>query len=176
MASQSLKHPPPLRQALEDFSARQLRLLFLLQPWDKRMDFSDQTVAEVKTKEATLKNYFDEVKAVLRDSNWQQQPVLWGVPERRLHASFLSHQAAVHTALCDNLNTPAAMGSLLAIASDAFAYLNQHRAAHVDALLLQVPITAPGMAVSRALAMRWDGCLQLPLMATDGHGWRLNGP
>ena len=28
---------------------------------------------------------------------------------------------SVHTALCDNVNTPGAMGALLAIASDAFA-------------------------------------------------------
>ena len=136
--SKSLKNFITIRQALEDFSARQLRLLFLLQPWDKRMDFSDQTVGEVKTKEATLKNYFDEVKAVLRDSNWQKAPTTWGVPERKLHASFLSHQAAVHTALCDNFNTPGAMGALLAIASDAFAYLTAQRAGgHFDALLLQ---------------------------------------
>jgi len=137
--SKSLKNFITIRQALEDFTARQLRLLFLLQPWDKRMDFSDQTVGEVKTKEASLKNYFDEVKAVLRDSNWQSKSTSWEKPEHQLHTSLLAHQADVHTCLCDNMNTPGAMAALLGIASDAFAYINKAKTAgaRTDALLLK---------------------------------------
>ena len=37
-----------------------------LQAWDKDLNFSDQTVGEVKSKESSLLAYFGEVKAVLR--------------------------------------------------------------------------------------------------------------
>ena len=93
-------------------------------------------MGEVKTKEATLRNFFDEVKAVLRDSTWQSRPTSWGDAERALHTALLAHQAAVHTALCDNMNTPLVMAELLAIASDAFSYLRASGAAP-DALLLK---------------------------------------
>jgi hypothetical protein len=38
-------HPCTARQALEEHSARQLRIMFLLQPWDKPMNYSDQVTA-----------------------------------------------------------------------------------------------------------------------------------
>ena len=48
--SKSLKNFITIRQALEDFTPRQIRLFFLLQPWDRRIDFSDQTVNEAKVR------------------------------------------------------------------------------------------------------------------------------
>ena len=53
-----------IRQALEVHSARQLRLMFLLQPWDKPMNFSDQTVGDAVSKEKHFKNFFGKVKEV----------------------------------------------------------------------------------------------------------------
>ena len=51
--SKSLKNFVTIRQALQEHSARQLRLMFLLQPWDRPMNFSDQTVGNAKAKEAS---------------------------------------------------------------------------------------------------------------------------
>lgn len=42
------------QDALNRYSARQLRLAFLLQPWSARMDFKTELIADVKTKEETL--------------------------------------------------------------------------------------------------------------------------
>jgi len=40
--SKSLKNFVTIRQALGTHTARQIRLMFLLQPWDKPMNYSDQ--------------------------------------------------------------------------------------------------------------------------------------
>ena len=133
--SKSLKNFITIRQAIESFSPRQIRLFFLLQPWDKKIDFSDQTVGEAKTKEAALLNYFGEVKAVLRQG-WLHRSTAWTARERVLSEALLRRQAAVHAALCDSFNTPAAMAELLGIREDAFAYLKE-RADAPDALLLK---------------------------------------
>jgi len=66
--SKSLKNFITIRQALEKHSARQIRLMFLLQPWDKNMNYSDQTVADAKAKEALFRNFFGSVKAKLAES------------------------------------------------------------------------------------------------------------
>ena len=135
--SKSLKNFITIRQALEDFTPRQIRLLFLLQPWHKGMDFSDQTVGEVKSKESSLLAYFGEVKAVLREP-WLTRPTSWGERERALQASLLAREAAVHTCLCDNFNTPAAMAELLGVVTDANAYMKGDKSSgSLDALLLK---------------------------------------
>ena len=67
--SKSLKNFITIRQALKEHSPRQLRLMFLLQPWDKPMNYSDQTVGDAKSKEALFNNFFGEVKTMLR-SDW----------------------------------------------------------------------------------------------------------
>ena len=51
--SKSLKNFITIRQALAGHTARQIRLMFLLAPWDKPMNYSDQTIDEAKV-DATL--------------------------------------------------------------------------------------------------------------------------
>ena len=68
-------------------------------------------------------------------SGWLKRPTAPGATELELKEKILSRQAAVHAALCDNFNTPAAMSELLGIAADSFAYMRD--AARPDALLLR---------------------------------------
>jgi cysteinyl-tRNA synthetase len=64
--SKSLKNFITIREALKEFSARQLRLLFCLAAWDRPITFNQQSRAEMVQKEATLKNFFNNVQARLR--------------------------------------------------------------------------------------------------------------
>ena len=132
--SKSLKNFVTIRQALGTHSARQIRLMFLLQPWDKPMNYSDQTIEEARAREVTFKSYFAEVKDQLRKP-WLQRPTTWDKRARDLFARLQVHQAAVHACLCDNFNTPGAMAALLATCSDANSYVKDNAA--VDALLLK---------------------------------------
>jgi cysteinyl-tRNA synthetase len=132
--SKSLKNFVTIRQALATHSARQIRLMFLLQPWDKQMNYSDQTIEEAEKRETSFKSYFAEVKDQLR-KNWLGKPTKWDARSRELAARLAEHQSAVHECLCDNFNTPGAMAALLAIVSDANSYVTKNSA--VDALLLK---------------------------------------
>ncbi|CAJ1448466.1 unnamed protein product [Effrenium voratum] len=49
--SKSLKNFITIRQALQVHSARQLRLMFLMQAWDKGMNYSDQAIDMAKAEE-----------------------------------------------------------------------------------------------------------------------------
>jgi len=84
--------------------------MFLLQPWDKPMKYSDQTVEDAKTKEATFKSFFGNVKALLRD-DWLSAEVGYRNPEldRVLADELLKQQSVVHESLLDNFNTPGAV-------------------------------------------------------------------
>ena len=64
--------------------------MFLLQPWDKSMNYSDQTVDDARKKEATFKAFFGRVKTELR-KDWVNDTVGWRTPNDK--AIYLKHQA-----------------------------------------------------------------------------------
>jgi len=136
--SKSLKNFITIREALERDSARQIRLMFLLQAWDKPMDYSDQTIDDAKAKEKRLESFFGMVKAVLRDA-WLSKPTSWTPLERALSERLLVLQAETHGCLTDNFDTAGAMASLLSITDEAFTYKMkvEKEGRSPDALLLK---------------------------------------
>ena len=122
--SKSLKNFIKIRQALEEHSPRQLRLMFLLQPWDRGMNYSDQTVGDAKSKEAQLKVFFGTVKAMLR-TDWLSTRVGWQNKEDdlALYRKLADAQENVHKALCNNIDTVGTMGALVDLVTYCTAYI-----------------------------------------------------
>jgi cysteinyl-tRNA synthetase len=102
--SKSLKNFITIRQALQEHSARQLRLMFLMQPWNKPMNYSDQTVDDAKAKEKYFKNFFGSVKSVLRN-DFVREAQGFTPADRGLSEALTSIQGKVHAALLDNFKT-----------------------------------------------------------------------
>lgn len=50
------------REALQTFSPRQLRLMFVLQQWNRPMVYGESSRQEMRAKEALLKNFFQNVE------------------------------------------------------------------------------------------------------------------
>ena len=149
--SKSLKNFITIRQALEKHSPRQIRLMFLLQPWDRGMNYSDQTVGDAKAKEALFRNFFGAVKAVLsapgpaghpNKSAWLAKEVGWtngsaegggggaaagltgaGASERALARALAACSDAVHAGMCHNFDTPAVLAALCGLVKEVNTYL-----------------------------------------------------
>jgi len=122
--SKSLKNFITIRQALEHNTARQLRIMFLLQGWDQPMNYSDQTIDDARSKETTFKSFFREVEALTRD-DYLSEEVGWRMEEHdhKLADAYLTARQSVHESLLDNFNTKEAMGALLKVINEANAYL-----------------------------------------------------
>jgi cysteinyl-tRNA synthetase len=122
--SKSLKNFVTIRQALEHSTARQLRIMFLLQAWDQPMSYSDQTIDDARSKETTLRSFFREVEALVRD-DYLKQEVGWRMDDadHELAEAYLSARQTVHESLLDNFNTKDAMAALLKVINEANAYL-----------------------------------------------------
>mmetsp|Transcript_2126 Transcript_2126/g.2978 ORF Transcript_2126/g.2978 Transcript_2126/m.2978 type:complete len:776 (+) Transcript_2126:83-2410(+) len=120
--SKSLKNFITIRQALEEHSPRQLRLMFLMQPWDKPMNYSDQTVDDAKAKEKYFKNFFGAVKSVLR-TDFVSERQGWTQADRDLWEVLLMAQEGVHASLCDNFKTYEAIQTLVDLVQDCNKYL-----------------------------------------------------
>jgi cysteinyl-tRNA synthetase len=122
--SKSLKNFITIREALADHTARQLRLLFLLQAWHQPMTYDDRSLQEAVAKERTFQEFFHNLRAVFRT----QPPIeeasqVWGEHERKLRADMQAAQSAVHAALCNNFDYVTAMRQLLDLVSGVNKYL-----------------------------------------------------
>lgn len=124
--SKSLKNFITIRQALQVHSARQLRILFLLQKWDENMTFSDQTVDDASKKEDTFRNFFVNAKDVIQ-RDFLNEALGWrnggsDVADRSLANKLFEVEDEVYCALCDNFDTPKAMDALLSLVNEYNKY------------------------------------------------------
>lgn len=121
--SKSLKNFITIRDALNRYTPRQIRLLFLLQAWDKPMNFSDQSLEEAIAKERRLNEFFKSAAVVVRSGIVQNQ--VWDKQcDRALHDQLLACQNDVHAALLDDFDYSTAMSHLFNLLGDVNKYMS----------------------------------------------------
>lgn len=125
--SKSLKNFISIDEALSRFSARQLRLAFLMQPWNSRMDFRESAMAEVRSAESTFNNFFAITKALIREADargpaFSDGQNRYGSLEKDLAANLADAQLQFRAAMCDNFDTPRGIDVLLQLISRANVY------------------------------------------------------
>ena len=141
--SKSLKNFITIEEALTKYTARQLRICFLLHAWDQGMDFSSGSINEAIMFETTLQNFFINVKALTEESKsdelagnpWPSSHKV-DINETNLTSVFNDYQKQIHRAFCDSINTPEIMQSLLSIVNKCNIYISGGRN-HVNVDLLE---------------------------------------
>ncbi|CDK28060.1 unnamed protein product [Kuraishia capsulata CBS 1993] len=126
--SKSLKNFITIEEALNKYSARQLRLCFALVQWNNQLDFKESLLNEVKAIESTLSKFFQNVRALNSDythmvSEGQIISKKLGLKERELLTELQKTRVAVNSAFCDNLSTPVALRSLLELVQSVNNYI-----------------------------------------------------
>jgi len=98
--SKSLKNFITIDEILQKHSARQLRLAFLTQLWNSKMDFSESLMAgEVKTIETTMNNFFTMVKALINQVR-DGQTVTDGKHQYHGPERALTDESVIHSLCC----------------------------------------------------------------------------
>jgi cysteinyl-tRNA synthetase len=100
--SKSLKNFITIRQSLEITTARQLRIMFLMQAWDKGMNYSDQAIDMAKAEERKVKHFLGSLDFWSRRPHGQKP----GEREKALEASISACKDTIHAAILDNFSTP----------------------------------------------------------------------
>lgn len=152
--SKSLKNFVTIRAALTRYSARQLRLLFLLHHWAEPMELTalegcagafmqcEQAVAA----DRTLSEFFHAVKSLLRAGSSAAE-LTWLCRERELAGALERAKVEVHCALCDNVDTPRVLRALLALVRSTNVYL------HGEAVPRPLLVQSVARYVTRILAV-----------------------
>uniref|UniRef100_A0A0M3JXA8 Cysteine--tRNA ligase, cytoplasmic n=1 Tax=Anisakis simplex TaxID=6269 RepID=A0A0M3JXA8_ANISI len=106
--SKSLKNFITINDALKQYTARQLRFLFLMHNWTDVLDYSASTMERALQFEKVTNEFFLLVKDYLRryyrpDNNEGYQK--YGERELLLMEEFLKVKSDVNAALCDSIDT-----------------------------------------------------------------------
>ncbi|BGP56826.1 cysteinyl-tRNA synthetase [Rhodotorula sphaerocarpa] len=129
--SKSLKNFITIDEALEKYTARQMRFAFLLQTWNARLDFKESVMQEVRSAESLLNNFFTAVKAraseAIEFATASDGRHHHDAAEKDLLQKLQDAQYAFRVAMCDSFDTPTGMQILLDTVSAANVYLARGR-------------------------------------------------
>ncbi|KAK6746929.1 hypothetical protein RB195_000275 [Necator americanus] len=106
--SKSLKNFITIREALRQYSARQLRLLFLMHNWTDVLDYSASTMERAMQFEKISNEFFLLVKDILRKHYKPDCPqgyLKYHNRELQILEDFSRIKAEIHEALCDSVDT-----------------------------------------------------------------------
>ncbi|XP_077674422.1 cysteine--tRNA ligase, cytoplasmic isoform X2 [Eretmochelys imbricata] len=122
--SKSLKNFITIKDALKKHTARQLRLAFLMHSWKDTLDYSKNTMESAIQYEKFLNEFFLNVKDILRaPSGLIGQFQKWEFRETELSKSFYDKKAAIHEALCDNIDTRTVLEEMRSLVSQSNSYI-----------------------------------------------------
>ncbi|XP_072171919.1 cysteine--tRNA ligase, cytoplasmic-like [Diadema setosum] len=138
--SKSLKNFVTIKQALETYSSRQIRLVFLLHSWKDTLDYSTATMESAVQYEKMINEFFLNVKDIIHNSPSSGCDAFhkWTEPELKLNQQCLECQEKVHIALCDSIDTRSALDAMRGVVAQCNVYIQERRSAKAqpDALLL----------------------------------------
>eukprot|EP00004_Rigifila_ramosa_P012882 TRINITY_DN2832_c0_g1_i2.p1 TRINITY_DN2832_c0_g1~~TRINITY_DN2832_c0_g1_i2.p1 ORF type:complete len:587 (-),score=118.91 TRINITY_DN2832_c0_g1_i2:778-2538(-) len=120
--SKSLKNFITIRQILQVYPAKVLRMLFLLHPWDATLNFSDSSMVEANSFYKVFREFFLNTTAAMRRRG-TDGPQSWSADDREVYQHLSHTQLTVHAALCDNVNTEGAIRALAALVNRMNVYM-----------------------------------------------------
>ncbi|XP_061706093.1 cysteine--tRNA ligase, cytoplasmic [Cydia pomonella] len=123
--SKSLKNFVTIAEALRRYSARQLRLAFLLHGWKETLDYSSNTMEMAIQTEKMFNEFFLTVKDAMRAGYDEGCGGSWGDEERVLAAKLQATKDQVHAALCDNIDTRGALDALRELVAACHGFLRR---------------------------------------------------
>ena len=110
--SKSLKNFITIQEALENNSARQIRLLFLMHKYNAPMDYGDNTMSHAVVTEKLFVEFFHNIKACLRQHGIGELQT-WSTDAVQLQKTLSDTTMKVDNALKDDFDTPKVISLLV---------------------------------------------------------------
>uniref|UniRef100_A0A5S6QYX7 Cysteine--tRNA ligase, cytoplasmic n=1 Tax=Trichuris muris TaxID=70415 RepID=A0A5S6QYX7_TRIMR len=126
--SKSLKNFITIKECLKEYTARQLRILFLMHDWTDTLDYSRQSMELAVQFERLCSEFFLTVSHYVRkhfDRCSSASFVKLGERELLLQRSFGEAKSKVHEALCDSVDTRTALETIRELVCQCNIYINE---------------------------------------------------
>jgi cysteinyl-tRNA synthetase len=122
--AKSLKNFITIKEALQTYTAKQIRMMFVLHKYDTTMNYSEGALEEAKERERQVSEFVLHARAALRAHRISETQKLKQA-DKDLLTEFRTRQTQIHAALCDNLSTDAAMDIITDIINKANLYMEK---------------------------------------------------
>eukprot|EP01022_Parablepharisma_sp_SALTPOND_P020553 TRINITY_DN376_c0_g1_i1.p3 TRINITY_DN376_c0_g1~~TRINITY_DN376_c0_g1_i1.p3 ORF type:complete len:477 (-),score=67.01 TRINITY_DN376_c0_g1_i1:7890-9320(-) len=120
--SKSLKNFITIKEALKQFTGRQIRLMVLMHRWDVTFNYTEKAMPEAVEKDRQFNEFFLNVKVALRNNTYDK-PQYWTKEDFKIYDSLSDYQDKIHKAFCDNFDTPSVITYLGELITVANAYM-----------------------------------------------------
>ncbi len=118
--SKSLKNFITIKDALQKYSSRQLRMLFLLHNYDAILEYNENTMNYAISIDDSFVAFFDTLKMAckeLKENKWKKK-------DFEFHHKFLELKIQTNEYLEDNFNTSGLVQTLIKFMSHTHKYIN----------------------------------------------------
>lgn len=123
--SRSLKNFITIKEILELYSPRQLRMFFLLHKWYGTINYSDTSLYESISKEKQFNEFLMNTSAILRTLQLRDLHKM-NDEDKALFKVLEETEQGVHAALCDNFATEVAVEHLSHLVNKTNVYVQGH--------------------------------------------------
>lgn len=128
--SKSLKNFITIKKALETYSARQLRILFLMHTWTDLLDYSTATMEHALQFEKLASEFFLTVKDFSRRNAQECKDEAaffkkYEATELEVLAKFSEGKKGIHHALCDSIDTRTVIEKIRQIIGVCNSYIKE---------------------------------------------------
>mmetsp|Transcript_12402 Transcript_12402/g.12449 ORF Transcript_12402/g.12449 Transcript_12402/m.12449 type:complete len:571 (+) Transcript_12402:119-1831(+) len=123
--SRSLKNFITINEMLEDYTPRQMRMVYLLHKWDGMMNYDPEnssTMEEAVIIEKQFKEFFMNIQAAKRELKIESKQK-FDQREKNLFAALQQTRENVHNALLDNFGTDVAVLELSGLVNKTNVYM-----------------------------------------------------
>jgi len=120
--SKSLKNFISIREAVEKYPPEALRFYFASSHYRSQIDYDDENVRRAAEKLESLYSILDRMRRLVKTAPEK------GEASQKIQQSLETHRKEFHDAMEDDFNTPVAISSLLAFASDMDRLVNEKTA------------------------------------------------
>ena len=110
--SKSLKNFITIREALKEYTPRQLRLCFVMHKYNSTMDYSEEVMINAVNIEKIFNDFFKNIQVILRNKiNNKRQYI--DKKENELLKHFENIKIKIHTSIVDDFDTPKCINYVL---------------------------------------------------------------
>ena len=155
-----------IRQALEVYSARQIRFCFVLHKYNDPMDYGDETMQQAVSIDRIFAEFFHNIKAVLRRLGTTGTQHV-GQKEIALKETLAEARSEVRESLLDDFDTPRAIKLLMELIRETNCYVDKDGISSVACHDVARYVTS----ILRIFGLVQDGAeIGFPLESSAGEG------
>ena len=124
--SKSLKNFKKISEFIDKYNANTFRLFFITHSWDSDMNFTEDALREAYETEKYIGEFFQNLKVWIRENDMKKTLKPDSI-DNNMNELLYERKLYIHEALCNNINTPPVVKTIIELISKFYEYETKTR-------------------------------------------------